>query len=91
MTTDNASVRKLTLTSHARARAYLRGITADEINGALQGGYREPCGANVLHADLHTHVAVVVDWRQMRIVTVLHLCKSHYQALRQRALGNALT
>lgn len=82
---------KLTLTKHARVRAALRGITADEINAALWSGRREAAGRNVLHFDLRTHVAVLVDWRAMKIVTVLHLCRRHYQALREQAFAKEPT
>lgn len=77
---------KLILSGHARCRAYARGITVDEINDALWSGRRESRGNCVLHYDLRTHVAVLVDWREMVIVTVLYLCKEHYRRLRAQTL-----
>lgn len=77
---------KLILSGHARCRAHLRGITADEINDALQSGRREPRGDCVLHYDLRSHVAVVVNWRVMVIVTVFYLAREHYGKLREQVL-----
>lgn len=76
---------RLKLSGHARWRAFWRGITADEINDALQSGLRESYGQCVLHYDLRTHVGVVVNWRNLNIVTVLYLTKANYARLRAKA------
>lgn len=78
---------RLILSGHARWRAAQRGITADDINDALWSGLRESRGRHVLHFDLRTHVGVLVDWRNMVIVTVIYLRRNQYHRLRAQALN----
>lgn len=71
----------LTITKHARWRMERREITENEVYRAIRTGHREPRGPCVVHYDPQSYVAVLVNWRQMKVITV-YLCKRHYDRRR---------
>lgn len=72
----------LKLGEHAESRAYSRQISTDTILKVVQKGKRWPTDGRVLHYDREMHIGVVVDWRSMVIVTVIHLSDRHCGKLR---------
>lgn len=71
----------LTLSKHAKWRMRERGISPAEIGDALASGHSELLDFVELHYDLDSRVAVLVNWQELTVVTVMYLCNMHYRKL----------
>lgn len=61
---------KLEVTPHADLRMWERKVTRDDVLNAIRRGERTPSGALVLHHDKRTGIVAVVNWRELRLITV---------------------
>lgn len=64
---------KLTISNHAEGRMHWRGISADDVMRVIRTGQRYSFGERVLHYDRGAKLGVIVNWREMVVVTVMHL------------------
>lgn len=79
---------RLGFSHHALERMKIRGITYDDVRDVIKEGEREPLkNGCIMHwspAAIHAHVGVVVNWREMMVVTVINLSAGNFDKLYQK-------
>lgn len=84
---SNQPRRLLTLSPHAESRMFWRGISRDDILRTIRTGELHSLGERVLHVDKNAKIGVVVNWREMVVITVMHLNSFTKRQLRDSLRG----